>query len=48
MSLFRKFLVLVFASDEDKEKENSKFSDADMMSIDEQFIYILKKWNFIL
>lgn len=45
MSLFRKiFGSSISASDEDKEKENSKFfPDANMMSIDEQFIYNFKK-----
>ncbi|EIA08312.1 hypothetical protein [Flavobacterium frigoris] len=45
MSLFRKiFGSSISPSDEDKEKENSKFSpDADMMSADEQFIYNFKK-----
>ena len=45
MSLFRKiFGSSISPSDKDKEKENSKFlPDADMMSIDEQFIYNFKK-----
>jgi hypothetical protein len=45
MSLFRKiFGSSISPSDEDKEKENSKFSpDGNMMSIDEQFIYNFKK-----
>lgn len=45
MSLFRKiFGSSISGSDEDKEKENSKFfPDPDMMSIDEQFIYNFKK-----
>jgi hypothetical protein len=44
MSLFRKFFgSSISPSDEDKEKENSKFfPDGDMMSIDE-FIYNFKK-----
>lgn len=45
MSLFRKiFGSSISASDEDKEKEKSKFfPDTNLMSIDEQFIYTFKK-----
>jgi hypothetical protein len=46
MSLLEKFLVLVFLLQKKKREGSQRcLSDIDM-SVDEQFIYHFKKWNF--